>query len=49
MLFLNNNVLTIEDCVLADAVGKTLANAGNPQLTIRRSHIARFTMGPEIS
>ena len=48
MLLLATNTLTIEDCVLADAVGKTMANSGNPNLTIRRTHIARFTMGPEL-
>ncbi|MGI8602785.1 MAG: hypothetical protein ACR2OZ_07265 [Verrucomicrobiales bacterium] len=47
-LLLNNNVLTIDDCVLADGVGKTIANTGNPNLAIRRTQIARFTMGPEI-
>lgn len=48
MLMLNGTTLTLDDCVLADGVGKTLANAGNANLTIRRTNIARFTMGPEI-
>ena len=49
MLLLAGNTLTIDDCVLADGVGKTMANSGNATLTIRRSHVARFTMGPELT
>ncbi|HEX2749677.1 MAG TPA: lamin tail domain-containing protein [Verrucomicrobiales bacterium] len=49
MMMLNGTTLTIDDSVLADGVGKTLANSGNANITIRRTNIARFTMGPEIT
>jgi hypothetical protein len=48
MFMLNGTTLTIDDSVMADGVGKTMANSGNANVTIRRSHIGRFTMGPEL-
>ena len=48
MFMVNGTTLTIDDSVMADGVGKTMANSGNADITIRRSHIGRFTMGPEL-
>jgi hypothetical protein len=49
MLLVEGTTLVLEDCVLADSVGKVMANTGQADLTLRRCHLARFVMGPEIS
>jgi len=43
-----NTSFTLEDSVVADNPGKTMTNSGSPNIAIRRSHLARGVMGPEL-
>ena len=43
----NGAVWNFDDGVIADLAGKTLINAGNTTMTMRRSQFTRCVMGPE--